>query len=421
MNSSENLAPSSTGGSITPSSTSTSNKPGSVISPKPFVVRNNRTYIGDTSLPYMLPVDLAELHRQSLRTLLMFQLFGGPIISPAFTAKPPARVLEVGCGSGFWSMMCHRFFAQKGHRNISFTGMDVAPMSGTGVDPNSKPDKDMRWRFVLHDMRKTPWPLQDGEFDLIMVKDFALASPGNLAQLFFDEYMRVLKPGGVLEMWESDMTIRMLRPHVPSTSGPPTHESSDSESDSDSDEDDDGDVAKLGAYVMTANTPLSAPTNTFLVEYNGWLTKALEARALSAMPCTVIGPILLQEMSLADVRSRRLAVPLSEVRWEREGVGGVVTKDGKSYIDTMKGKGRPGDSKSGKTLTRDQAALRRTALETTVGLILALEPLLREFSGKSQDEWDGWTGKMMNDLMRDGGTRWGECLEIGAWTARKRK
>jgi hypothetical protein len=64
--------------------------------------------------------------------------------------------------------------------------------------------------------------------------------------------------------------------------------------------------------------------------------------------------------------------------------------------------------------------LRRTALLTVVQQIQALEPVLREVSGKSQDEWDTWLGKMMNDLVRENGTSWGECLEVGAWWAKKR-
>lgn len=60
---------------------------------KPFVVRNGRTYLSDPTLPYPLPVDLTEIHRQSLRTLLLFQLFSGPVCSPTFANKPPARVL----------------------------------------------------------------------------------------------------------------------------------------------------------------------------------------------------------------------------------------------------------------------------------------------------------------------------------------
>ncbi|KAI1390663.1 uncharacterized protein F4822DRAFT_436445 [Hypoxylon trugodes] len=423
MTSNENLVPSSTEGSIAPSSASISTKPSSSIASKPFIVRNNRTYINEPTLLYPLPVDLAELHRQSLRTLMLFQVFGGPITAPEFSNKPPSRVLEVGCGSAFWSMMCHRYFAQHGHSSISFTGMDIVPLVGSGLDQNWKPDKDMRWRFVQHDVRRMPWPLADNEFDLIMVKDMSMCSPTFMRdpQHLFDEYLRILRPGGVLEFWESDHTVRMLRPHVLK---PPVVSKPDSDSDSDDSSEEEDDDEKSGAYVMTNNTPLSAPLNPFLVEYNGWAIKGLDALGVSALPCTLIGPYLLQESdNLMEVRSKRLAIPLSEIRWEREGVGGVVTKDGKSYIDTMKkakGVDSKGEKVRGKGLSASQAALRRTALETVVGMILGLEPILREVSGKSQDEWDGWSGKMMNDLLREGGTSWGECLEVGAWSARKK-
>lgn len=266
----------------------------------------------------------------------------------------------------------------------------------------TKPDRDMKWKFVNHDLRQLPWPLPPEEYDLVMVKDMSLATTNVQNQHFIDEYLRLLRPGGTLEIWESDHLIRMLRPHVPGSA-------------TTADEADEQEAASsLGAYVMSSNTPLSAPLNSFLVEYNTWLTRALEAIDLSAVPCTLIGPILLQESeTLTDIKSRRLAIPLSEVRWEREGVGGVVTRDGKQTGAK--------DHKSERTLTAGQTALRKTALQTVVQQVQALEPILREVSGKSQDEWDVWLGKMMSDLMSESGTSWGECLEVGAWWAKKRK
>lgn len=371
---------------------------------KPFVQRNGRTYLNDPTNPYPLPLDLTELHRQSLRTLMLIQVFGSPICSPSVLEKPPQRVLEVGCGTGFWSMMCHRFLKSKGHSNVSFTGIDIAPLapgSGDLARETCKPDPSMRWKFVQHDIRHRPWPLPSGVFDLVMVKDMALAMPLAHYQLYLDEYLRVLSPGGTLELWDSDHTIRMLRPHVPGSMDHGGEQEA---------------AAKVGAYVMTASTPLSAPLNSFLVECNAWILRAFETSGIAAVPCPHIGPYLVQEVdSLHKVGSRRLAIPLSEVRWEREGVGGVVTKDGKSYVE-MKGK-VPVEKKS---LTPTQAALRRTALLTVVQEIQSLEAQLREVSGKSQDEWDLWMGKMMADLLGEGGTSWGECLEVGAWWAKKK-
>ncbi|KAJ4329113.1 hypothetical protein N0V84_000473 [Fusarium piperis] len=378
---------------------------------KPFVVRNGRTYFNDPGAAYPLPTDLTELHRQSLRTLLLIQVYGAPVVTPSLRVNPPQRVLELGCGTGFWSMMCHRYFKERGHSGISFTGVDIAPLApGSPGSPAElcKPDKDMNWRFVQHDLRQFPWPFPEEEFDLIMIKDACMMVPSPVYQLFIEEYLRMLKPGGVIEIWDSDPTFRMLRPHVPSAI-PGSNEAEEHEA-----------ALDLGAYLMTPKTPLSAPLNAFLVEYNTWLTRALDARQLSPVPCSLIKAYLMQEADiLTEIRSKRLAIPLSEVRWEREGVGGVVTKDGKSYVE-MKAKSTPHQKVEKKTLTAGQAALRKTALLTVAQMVQALEPILREASGKSQDEWDIWLGKMMADLMSESGTSWGECLEVGAWTAKKR-
>ena len=386
--------------------------PGETMKSRPFVQRNGRTYLGDPAIPYPLPSDLTELHRQSLRTLLLIQLLGAPVSSPSLAKKPPQRVLEIGCGSGFWSMMCHRYFKSRGHSGISFTGIDVAPLSPGSTNSTgdaTRPDKDMKWKFVNHDLRHLPWPLASGDFDLVMVKDMSLATPNALYQDFLDEYLRLLRPGGTLEIWESDHSIRMLRPHVPgSTTNPDEAEEQEA-------------AASLGAYVVSPNTPLSAPQNSFLLEYNTWLARALESRDFSPVPCTYVAPMLLQESEiLSDVRSRRLAIPLSEVRWETDGIGGgVVTRDGKpTGVGSNRGKEHKVEHRA---LTAGQAALRDTALLTVVQQVQALEPVLREVSGKSQDEWDVWLGKMMNDLMSENGASWGECLEVGAWWAKKRK
>lgn len=430
---------------------------------RPFVVRNGRTYLADPTLPYPLPVDLEELHRQSLKTMLLMQLYGRPICAPTFANSPPPRILEVGCGTGFWSMMCFKHYEARGqHKDMSFTGIDIVPLppntssnsSSSDAPAGGRPDKNMNWRFVQHDLRKLPLPFPDGSFDFVMVKDMNLATSVPMQQGLIEEYIRILTPGGTIEIWETDHMLRMLRPHVPdcaTTSGPTEDDANNNNNTTTTatptptpiptaqeQHDEDNKEAEIGgAYIMTGNTPLSTPLNNFLVEYNSWAARALESRALCAMPCTVIEPLLVQESeALTGVGSRRLAVPLSEIRWEKEGVGGVVTKDGKSYIETkarragasaggggagsVRDGGGAGGAVGGKGLDPAAAALRRTALMTVVQQIQSLEPMLRETSGKSQDEWDAWLGKMMNDLVRENGTSWGECMEVGVWWAKKR-
>ncbi|PTB63443.1 S-adenosyl-L-methionine-dependent methyltransferase [Trichoderma citrinoviride] len=378
---------------------------------RPFVQRNGRTFLNDHTLAYPLPSDLTELHRQVLRTLLLIQVIGAPVLSPGLIKKPPQRVLEIGCGSGFWSTMCHQYFKSRGHGGISFTGIDIAPLAPDNSSSTSndamKPGADMQWRFIQHDLRQMPWPVASDEFDLVMVKDVSYAVTNKMMPSFIEECVRMVKPGGTLEVWESDHAIRSLRPHVPTSTV------------SVEDAEEQAAAASLGAYVINPQTPLSVPSNNYIAEYNSWLSRALERLDINPLPCTVIGPTLLQEYeTLGDVRSRRIALPLSEFRWEKEGIGGVVTTDAKPE---SKGKEPPTPRVEKKTLTPGQIALRQTALLTQVQEIQALEPILREVSGKSQDEWDMWLTKMMSDLMDESGTALGECLEFGAWYAKKKK
>lgn len=315
------------------------------------------------------------------------------------------RILDVGCGSGIWSLLCHRYLRRLGHTNVSFTGIDIAPPESQRMSP----DDDMDWTYVQLDVNQRPWPFPDGYFDLVFIKELTLAVLEPQHASFAEEAQRVLMRGGYLEVWEVDHLIRLLRPHTPN--------------------DEDRDLMGLGAYRLRVNTPLSAPLNTYLNEYNHWLSLALAKRDVMANPCTSIKHILLCETSLVDVQSCRLVVPFGEIRWEGQGgVAKVVTKDGKAYVDTSSRgpKSAPttvskADKPSGSPLelTEIGQSVRKTALQTLVQEIQAQELMLREVNGKGQDEWNTWMDRMTHDLLEEGGTSWGECLEAGAWWAKK--
>ncbi|KAK5172910.1 uncharacterized protein LTR77_003032 [Saxophila tyrrhenica] len=367
---------------------------------QPFELRHGRRYLRE--LPYPLPVDLHELQRQNLRTLLSCRVFGKAVCCPSIENDVPKRVLEIGSGSAYWTTMCHEYFSSLGHKNVSFTGLDVAPLA-----PDLK-KQGINWTFVQHDLRRIPFPFDDERFDLVMLKDMSLVMPlGMTSQKFIDESIRILRPGGILEIWETDHVVRSLasRPAVP------TQNQSELKA-----------AARSGTFVVSPGTPFAPAQNKYLQQANTWISEALDRRKLPPAPCARIAPVLHQEAdTLTKFGARRVAVPLGELRWERDGSkhGRSPSNPHDSVIMPSKGKGKMTDPVPA-GLTADQAALRHVALLTVLQMIENLEPILKEASGKNTEEWSHWWGLMMSDLLDPAKSNLGgECLEVGAWWATK--
>ncbi|EMD00103.1 hypothetical protein BAUCODRAFT_63871 [Baudoinia panamericana UAMH 10762] len=377
------------------SSSSLSDAAHKTLLDNPYELRHGRRYLRE--LPYPLPCDLPEIQRQNLRTLLGCTVFGGASCSRRTSTDVPQRVLELGCGSAYWSAMCHDFFRSLGYANVSFTGLDVAPLA-----PNLSKE-GMDWTFVQHDIRRIPLPFDDEEFDLVMLKDMSLALPmGPAFQKLLDEIIRILSDNGTLEIWESDHVLRSLLPHPRSS---PTTQPKDYRT-----------AEQTGTFIIAPGMPFGSAQNRHFQRANMWIQNALDVRKLPPTPCARIAQILLQEPDLTDIGSRRVAIPLGELRWEREQSG----RPNSSLVDSpmsLKAKSKLVDG----ALNENQMALRQTALITILQEIESLEPLLKEASSKNTEEWSHWWATMMNDLLDPSkGAFLSECLELGAWWATKR-
>lgn len=350
----------------------------------PLIRYNDRIYLRDPENLYPLPCDMAEVHRQTLRTLMLLRVFGGPFCSEDLLANPPKRVLEVACGSGLWSNLCHNFFAARGHPNISFTGIDII---------STAPDlrrQGVNWHFRRHDLRKGRFPFPDDYFDFVFIKDAGMcpSSPAQQAS-GLGEPLRVLKSGGVLETWDSDWVFRSLLPNPA-----PARKFASR----------DRQIADATAtYTFSAATPFTKAQNRYMQDYNSWIESAFDRRKLSAMPCATIGMSFTSELDAFDlVEIRRIAIPLGHIRWERD-------------VQNNKDTGA-----QHRELNEEQKAIRRTALLTVLQMIEGLEPILMEASEKSTDEWERWWASMKADMLQGGGPASGECLEVSAWWARKK-
>ncbi|EER24280.1 hypothetical protein CPC735_056500 [Coccidioides posadasii C735 delta SOWgp] len=367
--------------SMTIASSSSTSSSSTDYTTYPLISHNGRTYLRDPDNPYPLPCDLAEIHRQSLRSLMLMHVFGAPFCSPHFNEDPPKRVLEIACGSALWSNACHEYFAKRGHSNISFTGIDII---------NIAPDlqkQGVNWQFKRHDLRKPKLPFPDGYFDFVFIKDAGVAPTGpDLQAVPLAEPLRVLRPGGVLEVWESDFIFRSLLPDPPAAPGLSERDQEQADA--------------TGTYTIFPATPFADAQNPYLRDYNSWAEKAFELRKLTPMPCATINLSFTSESeSFQSVDSRRIAIPLGEVKWEHTSNGGTTPR---------------------KHLTEDQLTLRHTALLNVVQMIESMEPILMEASEKGKAEWDRWWAGMTQDLLQKDGVASGECLEVGAWWGQKR-
>lgn len=363
----------------------------------PFELRHGRRYLRD--VPYPLPVDLAELQRQSLRTLLGVQVFGSVLCNPRFDDEPPKKVLEIGCGSAYWTAICHDHFASLGHQ-VEFVGLDIAPLA-TNIKRQG-----VNWRFVQHDLRRIPLPFDDGAFDLVMLKDLSLLlHVGQQHNKILTECIRICKVGGSLEVWDSDHVIRSLLPHP---RPPPSRNPREQKP-----------AKKTATFAIQPGHPFAPAQNAHIQSANKWIAEALDRRKLHPTPCARIAEMLTMEPDLEDVGFRRVAIPLGKLRWEKDAPNSERASNAHDSLMSVGWRKKPSYAQ---ILTPEQAALRQTALMTVLQMIESFEPMLKEASGKNSEDWLLWWGDMMAELLDPTkAALTGECLELGAWWATKLK
>jgi ubiquinone/menaquinone biosynthesis C-methylase UbiE len=137
--------------------------------------------------------DRMHFRMMSLVHETLYSLLRDPYkILNAAGLEPGQKVLEVGCGPGFFTIPAARIVGEKG----SVHALDINPLAVERVQQKIEKEGVTNVKTILADAAQTGLP--DQSFDLIFV--FGFVRPiGNLENIL-TKLHRLLKPAGILSV-----------------------------------------------------------------------------------------------------------------------------------------------------------------------------------------------------------------------------
>jgi Methylase involved in ubiquinone/menaquinone biosynthesis len=140
-------------------------------------------------VPYILPKDTGEIDRLDIQHHIIRTVLKGNYVAPIET---PARILDVGCGTGQWAFdMCQQF--------------PQAQVIGADLEPGKKAPPD-NFIFVQANIL-TSFPFDDLSFDYVHQRFLIAALPLKNWPQILNELARITIPGGWVELIEGSDEI----------------------------------------------------------------------------------------------------------------------------------------------------------------------------------------------------------------------
>jgi len=137
--------------------------------------------------------DKVHFKMMSLVHETLYGLFRDPYEAlDAAGLEPGKKVLEVGCGPGFFTIPAARIVGEEG----SVCALDISPLAVERVRRKIEKEGATNVETILADATQTGLPAQS--FDIIFV--FGIAHPVGDMESVLIELHRLLKPAGILSI-----------------------------------------------------------------------------------------------------------------------------------------------------------------------------------------------------------------------------
>ena len=152
-----------------------------------------------TDSPYILPWNMEEVNRLDFQHYLLRQAMSGNYRAPIKRLK---NILDVGCGTGRWPQEMAQAFS-----DANVIGLDIFDPPAE-ANPSTKPSN---YQFVMADVLKG-LPFSSYQFDFVHQRSLGCVIPATRWLHVVNELVRVTRPGGMVELVESDSTFQNAGP-----------------------------------------------------------------------------------------------------------------------------------------------------------------------------------------------------------------
>ncbi|PKK72775.1 S-adenosyl-L-methionine-dependent methyltransferase [Rhizophagus irregularis] len=154
---------------------------------------NGRRFHNVTGVEYFMPNDEQEISRLEMSYLLVKYLWQNNFSSPIHEklTNENMRVIDIGCGTGKWSLEMAEMYPK-----VTFIGIDISTVFPTET-------KFSNVTFFLANVLDG-LPFEKNTFDFVFQRFLTSSYTNKQWEKVINELIRILKPGGYLELMEKD-------------------------------------------------------------------------------------------------------------------------------------------------------------------------------------------------------------------------